>query len=241
MPYELSSPPPPRGREGTDRRPQTARLNIDPSKATYVTLHSKTSTRLSSVNSFIIKKVIDCNVGNVVNVKKLASGDLLVQTLNVSQVKSLLKLRTIHDIEIEAFIPVSMNSCRGVASHRDFVDMDEAEITDCMADQDVIEARKITKNVDGTRRSTASVILTFSAAKLPDRVHVGYESVSVRPYIPNPLRCFNCQLYGHHGNACRASHAYCGRCADEGHSADQCTSFVQKCRNCEGAHSTFPR
>ena len=103
--------------------------------------------------------------------KKLASGDLLVQTLKVSQVKSLLKLRIIHDIEIEAFIPVSMNSCQGVASHRDFVDMDEAEITDCMADQYVIEARKITKNVDGTRRSTASVILTFSAAKLPDRVH----------------------------------------------------------------------
>ena len=51
---------------------------------------------------------------------------------------------------------MSMNSCRGVAAHRGFVDMDEAEITDCMADQDVIEARKITKNVDGTRRSTAS-------------------------------------------------------------------------------------
>ena len=101
--------------------------------------------------------------------KKLASGDLLVQTLNVSQVKSLLKLRIIHDIEIEAFIPVSMNSCRGFASHRDFVDMDEAEITDCMADQYVIEARKITKNVDGTRRSTSSVILTFCAAKLPER------------------------------------------------------------------------
>ena len=84
LPDGLSSPPLPRRREDTDRRPLTARLNIDPNKATYVTLHSKTSTRLSSVNSFNIKKVIDCNIGNVVNVKKLASGDLLVQTLNVS-------------------------------------------------------------------------------------------------------------------------------------------------------------
>ena len=187
-------PPPPRGREDSDRQSPTARLCIAPDKATYVTLHSKTDTRLSTVNSFIIKKVIDCNVGNVVNVKKLASGDLLVHTLNVSQVKSLLKLRFIHNIEIEASIPVSMNSCRGVVSHRDFIDMEAAEIADCMADQDVIEARKITKFVDGMRRSTASVILTFSAAKLPERVHVGYESVTVRPYIPNPLRCFKCQL-----------------------------------------------
>ena len=159
-----SSPPPPRGREDSDRRPPTARLSIAPDKASYVTLHSKTATRLSTVNSFIIKKVIDCNIGNVLNVKKLASGDLLVHTNNVTQVKSLLKLRFIHDIPIEASIPVSVNSCRGVVSHRDFVDMESTEIADCMADQDVIEARKITKFVDGTRRSTASVILTFSAA-----------------------------------------------------------------------------
>ena len=92
MPDGLSSPPLPRGREDTDFRPLTARLNIDPDKATFVTLHSKTATRLSTVNSFIIKKVISCNVGNVVNVKKRASGDLLVQTINVSQGKSLLKL-----------------------------------------------------------------------------------------------------------------------------------------------------
>ena len=77
-PDGLSSPPLPRGREGTDRQPLTARLNIDPNKAIYVTLHSKTATRLSTVNSFIIKKVIDCNIGNVVNVEKLARGDLLV-------------------------------------------------------------------------------------------------------------------------------------------------------------------
>ena len=87
MPDGLSHSPPPRGREDTDRRPPTARLKIDRNKATFVTLHSKTATRLSTVNSFIIKKVIDCNIDNVVNVKKLASGDLLVQTLNVNQVK----------------------------------------------------------------------------------------------------------------------------------------------------------
>lgn len=237
-----SSPPPRRGREDTDRPPLTARLSVNPDNATFVTLTAKDKkTRLSSVNSFIIKKVIDGNIGNVVTVKKLASGDLLVHTLNVSQVKSLLKLRFMHDIEIEASIPLSMNSCRGVASNYEFVDMDAADIVDNMADQNVIEARKITKMVDGNRRSTAAVILTFSGAKLPERVHVGYESVPVRPYIPNPLRCFKCQLYGHHGNSCRSSLPYCGRCAAEGHCVDGCTSSVEKCRNCAGAHPTFSR
>ncbi|MPC27928.1 hypothetical protein E2C01_021117 [Portunus trituberculatus] len=95
--------------------------------------------------------------------------------------------------------------------------MESTEIVDCMADQDVIEARKITKMLDGTRRSTASIIFTFSAAKLPERVHIGYESVPVRPYIPYPLRCFKCQLYGHYVNTCRSSHAYCSRCVGKGY------------------------
>ncbi|MPC39545.1 hypothetical protein E2C01_033084 [Portunus trituberculatus] len=131
-----------------------------------------------------------------------------------------------------------MNSCPGVAPHRDFMDMEPTEIVDCMVDQDFIEARKITKMVDGTRKSTASVIFTFSAAKLSERIYVGYESVR---YIPNPLRCFKCQLNGHHGNACQSSHAYCGKCAGEGHSVDQCTSLVEKCCNCESALSTISR
>lgn len=62
--------------------------------------------------------------------KKLATGDLLVQTINVSQVKLMLKLQFIHEIEIETFIRVFMNSCRRVVSHCDFVDMDETEIAD---------------------------------------------------------------------------------------------------------------
>ena len=72
---------------------------------------------------------------------------------------------------VEAFIPVFMNSCRGVAFHRDSVDMDETEITNYMADQDVIEAQKITMMDDGNRRSTASVFLTF---RLLERIHERY-------------------------------------------------------------------
>ena len=72
-----------------------------------------------------------------------------------------MKLRSMHDIEIEASIPVSMISCRGIAFHRDFVDMTEEEIVGNMYDQGVIGAKKITKFVDGARRNTASVTLTF--------------------------------------------------------------------------------
>ena len=105
-----SSPPYGRGGGTTDRSPLTALRPINPDKASFVTLHA-------NANLFIIKKVIDANVGNVANVMKLASGDLLVEALNSAQIKSLLKLRYVHNIEIEASIPVSMNSCRGIVTH----------------------------------------------------------------------------------------------------------------------------
>ncbi len=81
------------------------RLPIDPDKATFVILTAKDeSFKISTMNMFIVKKVIDGNVGNVVICKKLASGDLLAQTCTVLQVRSLLKLRFIHNVEVEASI-----------------------------------------------------------------------------------------------------------------------------------------
>ena len=147
MPEWILLPSPCKGMEPTGRRASAVGLNIELNKAICVTLHSKTTTCLSSVNYLITKKVNDCNIGNAINVNKLATGDLLVQTFNLSQVKSLLKLRFIHDIKIEAFITVSKKLCEGIASHRDFVDMDETEIIDFMTEQNVINVGKITKNV----------------------------------------------------------------------------------------------
>ena len=93
MTDSASSPPHSWGEGTTDRPPMTDLRPINPDNASFVTLHAIGQTRLSNVNSFIIKKVIDANVGDVVNVKKLASGDLLVQALNSAQIKSLLKPR----------------------------------------------------------------------------------------------------------------------------------------------------
>jgi len=43
----------------------------------------------------------------------------------------------------------------------------------------------------------------------------------VEPYIPNPLRCFNCQKYGHSSRACKST-ALCVHCGESGHEAAHC-------------------
>ena len=230
-------------RDSTHDRPQTRPVgDINVNNARFVTLHALGSTPLAKLNPFLVKRVIDYNVGGSVDaVRKLASGDLLVNVNTPSQVRDLLRLKKFHDLDVEASIPVSMNSCKGVASCRDFIGMEERDIIHEMKDQDVIDARFITRFVDGERRKTATIVFTFGTAKLPERLFVGYEIVNVRPYIPNPLRCFKCQSYGHHGKTCRSLRPVCGRCAGEGHDAESCTSQNEKCHNCAGAHSTSSR
>ncbi|KAK3889015.1 hypothetical protein Pcinc_006891 [Petrolisthes cinctipes] len=109
-------PPPPR----TDGRTETRTpLDIDVKNASFVMFHATGSAPLAGLNPFIVQKVIDGWAGVDESVKKLASGDLQVKTFNSKQVAILLKLRQIHNYEVEAKIPQAMNSCRGVITCRD--------------------------------------------------------------------------------------------------------------------------
>ncbi|GBM79597.1 hypothetical protein AVEN_146238-1 [Araneus ventricosus] len=63
--------------------------------------------------------------------------------------------------------------------------------------------------------------------------------LSVRTYIPNSLRCFKCQRFGHSKTSCRGT-LTCGRCAEVGHESTDCTR-TEKCVNCKGEHTSFSR
>ena len=70
----------------------------------------------------------------------------------------------------------------------------------------------------------------------------GVESVIRTPvsiYIPNPLRCFNCQKYGHGKSSCKGR-AVCAKCGECNHNSDSCTNEL-KCINCSGSHAAFSK
>ena len=62
-----------------------------------------------------------------------------------------------------------------------------------------VKRNKLCRNNE--RVPTNTLILNFSIPTLPDSVKAGYLRISVAPYIINPLRCFNCQKFGHGQNA----------------------------------------
>jgi len=58
--------------------------------------------------------------------------------------------------------------------------------------------------------------LLFNKPKPPQHITAGYLRVPVAVYVPNPLRCFNCQRFGHGKQHCKGQQT-CVRCGDMGH------------------------
>ena len=72
---------------------------------------------------------------------------------------------------------------------------------------------------------------------LPDKVKLGWVSYLMRAFVPNQLRCFRCQAFGHVVSVCRREIPRCEKCAG-GHETKECVLSVEKamCVNCRGTH-----
>lgn len=188
---------------------------------------------------FLIQKLITNVAGPVKDTKRLGSGDLLIEVKSPNQVKPFLDLKRLGNFEIVVKPHQQFNTSRGVISEQDLLDVPEDEFVDELKDQKVIKAKRITIKKEGTPIDTKHVILTFNTPNLPKYIQAGYIRCSVRPYIPNPLRCFKCQRFGHSQVSCRGK-LTCARCAGTDHNSDSCNADP-KCINCAGNHPSYSR
>ncbi|GFX63217.1 putative RNA-directed DNA polymerase from transposon BS [Trichonephila clavipes] len=194
------------------------------------------NVELSKKSPFAIHKALIGIGGEPKSVKCLRSGDLLIETLSALQTKSFLLANTFLDSSVTISPHKSLNTSRGVISEPDLLRTPESEILEGFSDQGVVQARRITIKKESNIIPTKHLILTFNIPKLPTTIKAGYLNCKIRAYIPNPLRCFKCQRFGHSQIACRGQ-LTCSRCASVGHSSADC-SLEQKCVNCSHPHSS---
>ncbi|XP_055931848.1 uncharacterized protein LOC129962135 [Argiope bruennichi] len=169
----------------------------------------------------------------------MRSGDLLVQVSTKKQSHQILKLKALATIPVSVQPHVALNYSKGVITCGELFNVPLEEILKELQGQGVTHVRRITIRRDGQLLDTKHLILTFHSPKLPEYIYAGYMKLPVRQYIPNPLRCFQCQRFGHSKVNCRGT-VTCARCAEKGHDSQQCTA-QEKCVNCDGAHSSFSR
>jgi hypothetical protein len=194
---------------------------------------------LGKLSPFAIAKGIKGLAGDPKDVKVLQSGKILVECAKRQQSENLMKSRVFVNIPIQVSPHKTLNFCRGVVRSRDLRNCSEAEMVENLRDQNVVEAKRIHISRNGNRILTNTFILKFNVCKLPENIKAGFINIPVEPFVPNPLRCYNCQRFGHHKDKCQKVKV-CARCGQENHDFSSCENPKQ-CANCKGDHSAHSK
>ncbi|GFX63663.1 uncharacterized protein TNCV_2824491 [Trichonephila clavipes] len=199
----------------------------------------KTQNIFSTVSPFLIEKAITSSIGPFKTIRKMRCGDLFLEVASAKQSSAVRTLRKMAHIDITVVPHNTLNFSRSFISAADLLNVFTEEIKENMVDQNVCDVRRITIRRDSQVLSTKHLILTFSTPELPQSVKATYLHCPFRPYIPNPLRCFQCQRFGHSKTVCHGQPT-CSICAEVGHDSADCKA-KERCVNCTGDHSSFSR
>ena len=206
----------------------------------FITLEAKLSETqkkpLTRVSPFVIQKGLQGIIGTPKSVKKLKSGALLIEVSKKQQSTSLLNLNELGCIPVIGKAHYGLNQSKGILFDRDhdLDDIPEQEIQKELESQGVVNVKRFNKKRNEIIEPTNTYLLTFGMPTLPANIKVGLYQMKIEMFVPNPLRCFKCQRFGHGQANCKGSEA-CFRCGEEGHDGKGCQKD-QKCKNCKGDH-----
>ncbi|GFU59069.1 uncharacterized protein TNCV_2933651 [Trichonephila clavipes] len=189
---------------------------------------------MSKISTFAIHKTLIGIGGEPKSVKRLRSGDLLIETISDLQTKSFLLAKTFFNSPVTVSPHKTLNSCRGVISEPDLLSTPDAEILEGFSDEGVIQVRRITIKRDSNIIPTKHIILTFNKPKLPTTLKAGYLNCKIRHIYRTLCAVSNARGSVTPQTSCRGQ-LTCSRCASVGHSSTDCT-LEQKCVNCTQSH-----
>ena len=202
----------------------------------YLVLSSTDPNRLlTHLSPFAIEQGIKGIAGTPKFFRKLISGDLLVKITTKSHCQNLTNCAALVNIPIRVFPHRTLNFSRGVIRCKSLNVCSEQELLAGLSAQGVFKARCcMRKNAAGQMERTGTYFLDFNSPDLPSDIKICFENITILPYVPNPLRCYKCQRFGHSKTHCRKKEV-CAKCCQENHIFENCPN-EPFCVNCEGAH-----
>ena len=123
--------------------------------------------------------------------------------MSTKNIEILLRTKKFFDLAVKVSLHSSLNTCKDVVRCPVLRGSSEQEILENMREQGVIDVRRIKVCHEGALKHTNTFVFTFNTPVLPKQLKVAFLRVSVDPYIPNPLRCYSLQVFGHHENKCK--------------------------------------
>lgn len=189
---------------------------------------------LAAHNVFQIGRGIDHISPNYLDISEMKSGDLLIKVADKKTAEKFIRATHIDCVPVKITLHQALNSSQGKVFCERIINLPEEEIIKWT--KHVIGVRKITKKEGDKFVPTGAAILTFDLVKCPKKTKIGWQRVTVKNYIPNPMRCVKCQKLGHTKNRCHAMEK-CRECAyPPPH--DSCSR--KYCVNCEiDTHTSY--
>ena len=206
----------------------------------FIVIESLEEVCLAKLSPFLIEKVISTRASPK-NLKKTRNGNLLVEVDSRRQAENILKIKTFHTTKCRAYPHEKLNTSKGVIRSRELALATEDEIASALGKQGVTNIKRISIRKGEQRIQTNTYILTFNKRQTPKEVKIGYCLERVEQYVPPPLRCFKCQKFGHHREACRGRQT-CSKCGekDPDHAEEDCLKEI-RCANCQQDHPAYVR
>ena len=198
----------------------------------FLTMKSKTGIPITKTNPFAIGKALKDATGKKIVAKKLQT-ELLIEAADAKQASQLRAIRKVGQIEVVVEPHRTLNTSRGVIRDEALSNMSEEDLVESLRGEGVTGVRFFTGDRNGHPFRHPTVVLTFNTPTPPKQIWAGFYWLKVRDFIPNPLRCFKCQRYGHTEARCRQQVA-CFRCGGE-HAGEGCKE-PPKCVNCSEGH-----
>lgn len=190
--------------------------------------------KLLKQSPFDDQEIVDIRVNKRKNI-------LVAELESPNQVllNKLLKVTELGKWKVKCYQPNSDSVYHGVIYPiSETVELDELKelINTHSEHSTVIDVVRLYRKVEGEWRESSSVKLTFSGAGKVDSVTMGHSYYRVRPYVMDPIQCYNCQILGHTSIGCDKKQR-CMLCAAE-HHKKHCTVPPDryKCANCGGNH-----
>lgn len=206
----------------------------------FVVYMQGTTKPLTSGNPVNIQKSIEEQVQPIKNIEQ-AGKSLRIFCHTEKQKKELMKVKIVAEYEVTCSEPRTRTSTARtikVVTLGIPQDMDEGVIIKAA---DAVTGRRLKKKIDGKLTDTTCMLLEYhDTDKIPEYVYVMWRRFPVRPYHAEPIRCFQCNAYGHTSKKCTKKQPKCSKCAGD-HKFSECQNTYIKCTNCKGDHAATSR
>lgn len=134
----------------------------------FLIIHSVIPERsAASLSPFAIAKGLKGLAGELKHIKKMRSGDILVECSRRGQSENLLKSTKLVDLPIMVSPHKTLNTCKGVIRYPDLADVSDEEMVDELRSQGVLDVKRLVIKRYGNEIRTNTFFVTFDSPTLP--------------------------------------------------------------------------